>query len=132
MAVHMGPEPQAQGSPAGWGGGRELFTLQQGGITWTARVSGVNVSEGSSHSVGGKAGVISLWSSVGIVAASSHFPIKVSCRVIRELAQTRVECTVTFALISRLELNAVHSNVSSVPPGLVTLRLGNGFEYQRV
>ena len=36
----------------------------------------------------------------------------------------------TFTLISRLELNAVHRNVSSVSPGLVALRLRNGFEYQ--
>ena len=34
-------------------------------------MSGVNVGEGSRHSVGGKAGVVSLWSSVGIVAASA-------------------------------------------------------------
>ena len=82
-------------------------------------MSGVNVSEGSSNSVGGKAGVISLWSSVGIIASSTlvkifvvmlgllvwavrlsghsthHFPIKVGCRVIGELAQTRVKGAVT-------------------------------------
>ena len=40
-------------------------------LTWSAGMSGVNVGEGSRHSVGGKAGVVSLWSSVGIVAASA-------------------------------------------------------------
>ena len=82
---------------------------------------GVNVGEGSGNSVGGEAGVVSLWSGVGIIAPSSlveifavskifchvchdsvmpllithHFPIKVSRWVIRELAQTRVKGAVT-------------------------------------
>ena len=34
-------------------------------------MSGINVGEGSSNSVGGKAGVIPLWSRVGIVASSA-------------------------------------------------------------
>ena len=63
-------------------------------------------------------------------ANTHHFPIKVGCRVIGELAQTGVKGAVTFTLISRLELNTVHSNVASVPPGLVALRLGDGLEYQ--
>ena len=63
-------------------------------------------------------------------ASTHHFPIKVGCRVIGELAQTGVKGAVTFTLISRLELNAVNSNVASVSPSLVTLRLRNGFEYQ--
>ena len=64
------------------------------------------------------------------VIETYHLPLKVSVLIITELAQAGVESAVTFTFISRFELDVIDRNKSSIPSGLVTLRLGDGFEKQ--
>ena len=69
--VIMTASPQTQGTSAGGAGGRELLAHQQSLVSWTSGMGGVDEGEGPGDSVGGETGVISLGSSVGVVAATS-------------------------------------------------------------
>ena len=59
-----------------------------------------------------------------------HLPLKVSVLIIAELAQAGVEGAVTFTFISRFELDVINCDKSTIPSGLIALRLGDGFKKQ--
>ena len=71
MTVHVRPEAETQRTSGLVGGGGELLRHQQRLVPGPARVGGVNVRECSGHAVGGEARVVSLGSSVGIVASTT-------------------------------------------------------------
>ena len=57
-------------------------------------------------------------------------PLEVAVGIIAELAQAGVEGAVAGALVSGPELDVVDGDEASVPPALVSLRLGDGLEQQ--
>ena len=71
MTVHMGPEAKTEGAPSLVLCAGEVFTHEQRLVSRSAGVTSVNVGECSGHSVGRKAGVVPLRSSVGIVASAT-------------------------------------------------------------
>lgn len=64
------------------------------------------------------------------VIETYHLPLKVSVLIIAELAQAGVESAMTFTFISRFKLDVINCDKSTIPSGLITLRLGDGFEKQ--
>ena len=59
-----------------------------------------------------------------------HLPLEVAVRIVAELAQAGVEGAVAGALVPGPELDVVDGDEASVPPALVSLRLGDGLEQQ--
>ena len=71
VTVHVGPEAETEGAPSLVPSAREVFAHEQRLVPRSAGVARVNVGECSGHSVGRKAGVVPLRSSVGIVASAT-------------------------------------------------------------
>ena len=64
------------------------------------------------------------------VIKTYHLPLEISILIIAKLAKAWVKSAVTFALVSRFELNVINRDKSSISSCLVTLLFRDGFEKQ--
>ena len=77
VAKHVSPKAKAERALLSLVSGRKLLGHQLSLVSWPARVTRVDVGKGTSHPVGGEAGVVPLGSSVGILTATTNLPGKV-------------------------------------------------------